>query len=345
GGYTPSDFPQSVLNQEQLDTVVGQRHREIEDVYRLSPMQEGLLFHALYAPQSAVYFEQVSCRLEGQLAVESFRRAWAAVIGRHSVLRSRFVWEGVGQAVQVVEREVELPWVEEDWRGLSGAEQEQRLGVELERDRAAGFELGKAPLMRVTLLRLGAESYELIWSHHHLVLDGWSLPVLLKEVTAYYEGYSRGEEVELGRSRSYGEYIRWVRGQDLGAAEVYWREQLRGFSAATRLGIETEREAEQSGGEYGEELISLPESLSARLQQWGRTEQVTLSAIIQGAWGVLLSRYSGESDVVFGATVSGRPAELAGVETMVGLFINTLPVRVRLHGEQSVKDWLRQLQA
>jgi amino acid adenylation domain-containing protein/FkbM family methyltransferase len=173
------------------------------------------------------------------------------------------------------------------------------------------------------------------------VLDGWSLPVLLKEVTAYYEGYCRGEEVELGRSRSYGEYIRWVRSQDLGAAERYWREQLRGFSAATRLGIETGSDAE----EYREQQLSVAAETSSRLQQLSREQQVTLNTIVQGAWGVLLSRYSGESDVVFGATVSGRPAELAGVETMIGVFINTLPVRVRVAGEQAVGDWLRQLQA
>jgi non-ribosomal peptide synthase protein (TIGR01720 family) len=329
GGYTPSDFPQSALTQEQLDAVVGARPEAVEDIYVLSPMQEGLLFHALYAPQSAVYFEQMSCRLEGQLETGSFRRAWEAVTKRHSVLRSRFVWEGLRQPVQVVERAVELPWREEDWRELTAREQEEQLEAELERDRAAGFELGQAPLMRVTLLRLGAESYELIWSHHHLVLDGWSLPVLLKEVTAYYEGYCRGEEVELGRSRSYGEYIRWMRQQDLGAAERYWREQLRGFAATTMLGIEASG-ATGNAEEYEQQWLNIATETNSLLQQLSRAGQVTLNTIVQGAWGVLLSRYSGDSDVVFGATVSGRPAELAGVETMVGVFINTLPVRVRL---------------
>ena len=182
-------------------------------------------------------------------------------------------------------------------------------------------------------------TYQFVWSFHHLLLDGWSTPLVIKEVFTFYEGLSQGRTVELGAVRPYREYIGWLRGQDMGAAEQFWRELLKGFSVPTALGIERRIEAQEKSEvtreRYVEHEVRLTAEATAELQQLARTQQVTLNTVVQGAWALLLSRYSGSEDVVFGATVSGRPASLAGVEEMVGLFINTLPVRVQVKSEET----------
>jgi amino acid adenylation domain-containing protein len=317
----------------------------IEDIYNLSPLQQGLLFHTLHAPESGVYFEQFSWVLGGDLEIGSFEWAWQQVLERHPSLRTAFYWEELSEPLQVVHRQVELPWVEEDWRGLSPSEQQGRFEAFLEVDRVRGFELGQAPLMRCALLRVAEDAYQFVWSHHHLLLDGWSLPLVLKEVLAYYEAYCGGRELRLERPRPYRDYIVWLQQQDLAQAERFWREALRGLTAPTPLPI---GRSEGVGLErqpcYAERGLRVSAAVTGRLQALAREHRLTLNTLVQGAWALLLSRYSGEEEVLFGATVSGRPAELGGVEAMVGLFINTLPVRVEVPPQARLLPWLEQLQ-
>src|ERR671918_2513532 len=205
----------------------------IEDIYNLSPMQQGMLFHTLHAPDSGVYYEQVSYSLTGNLNVSAFKQAWWQVVQRHPILRTAFYWEEFNEPLQVVYRQVVLPWVEEDWRGVSPSEQQARLEAFLEADRARGFALGQAPLMRCALLRAAEERYYFVWSFHHLLLDGWSLPLVLKEVSACYEAYCGGRAISLKHPRPYRDYILWLQRQDLAQAEGFWRQALRGFTAPT----------------------------------------------------------------------------------------------------------------
>jgi amino acid adenylation domain-containing protein len=246
--------------------------------------------------------------------------------------------------LQVVQQQTALPWEEEDWRGLSHTEQRERLEALLRADRERGFELTQAPLMRMTLLRLGESEWQFVWSFHHILLDGWCTSLLLQEVFNFYEGYRQGQVVELPRTRSYRDYIGWLQQQDLTAAESYWRKRLTGFSAPTQLGIETVDFSEETRG-YGQQTLELSKEATRPLEALAREQQVTLNTVVQGAWAVLMSRYSGERDVVYGVTVSGRPAELAGVEQMVGLFINTLPLRVKVESGAELGPWLQRLQA
>ncbi|HEX2094716.1 MAG TPA: amino acid adenylation domain-containing protein, partial [Longimicrobiaceae bacterium] len=343
GGYTPSDFPLAALGQEALDRLLGSE-RGVEDVYPLTPMQQGMLFHALYAPNSGIYVGHLALVLEGTLDAGALERAWQGGVGRHAALRASFAWEGLEQPVQVIRRAVEVPFRWEDWRGRSAAEQEAALGRYLEEDRRAGFELGRAPLMRVALFRTGEREHWLVWTHHHLILDGWSLPVLFRDVLALYEAYRRGEAPQVGEGRPYGEYVAWLGRQDLGRAEAYWREALAGFTAPTPLPLRPAVAKDSGSQGHGEAWLSLGTRATTALQGQGRRWGVTMNTLVQGAWALLLARYSDEDDVVFGTTVSGRPAELAGVEEMVGLFINTLPVRVRVEEGASLRDWLRELQ-
>jgi surfactin family lipopeptide synthetase C len=322
--------------------------KNIEAFYPLSPMQQGMLFHTLLAPESGMYFQQWNCKLHGNLNADVLQQAWQEVVNRHSVLRTFFVWQDLKEPVQIVRQHVSLPWLSLDWRALAPDVQQQQLTEFLAADHARGFDLQHAPLMRLTLIRMDDETYHFVWSFHHLLLDGWSTPLVIKEVFTFYEGLSAGRAVELGAVRPYREYIRWLRGQEMGAAEQFWREMLKGFSVPTALGIERNTEgqegSENAQGRYVEHQVSLTAEATAELQRLAREQQVTLNTVVQGAWALLLSRYSGNDDVVFGATVSGRPASLAGVEEMVGLFINSLPVRVEVRRVEGVGGYLRRLQ-
>jgi len=317
----------------------------IEDVYPLSPMQQGMLFHSLYAPDSGVYVEQVSSTLHGDLNIQAFERAWQHVVNRHAILRTAFVWEGLDEPLQVVHQQVQLPLEQFDWRTLSHAEQEAKLEAFLQTEQRRGFELSQAPLMRLAIMQLADDTYQFVWSHHHLLLDGWCLPLLLREVLAFYQAYHQGQPVQLERSRPYRDYIAWLQQQDMSRAEAFWRKTLEGFTAPTPL--PGQRVPGSSGPQpdgYHTAHLKLSGESTAALQSLARQQQLTLNTLVQGAWALLLHRYSGEAEVVFGATVSGRPPDLAGAEMMLGLFINTLPVRVAVMPHMPLLSWLKALQ-
>ncbi|WP_437688559.1 amino acid adenylation domain-containing protein [Sorangium sp. So ce176] len=348
GGTTPSDFPLARLDQARLDRLLG-AGRDVEDVYPLSPLQQGLLFHSLWEPGSGVYVEQVTCRLEGALDVDAFRRAWEAVVQHHGVLRSTFVWEGADEPLQVVRRGGAVEAVEielEDLRGAGAEEQQARMAARTDADRARGFDLARGPLMRVSLLRLGEEAYHVLWSHHHLLLDGWAASLVLRDAFTAYDALRSGRPAALSARRRYREYVAWLRERDGSAEAPFWRGALSGFSAATPLPLDSAtREASADGARgYGAKIVALSESATARLQRFAQQHRVTTSTLVQAAWALLLSRAARSDDVLFGITVAGRSAPLAGIEAMVGLFINTLPLRVAVPQAATVARWLRDLQ-
>ncbi|MCP4659863.1 MAG: amino acid adenylation domain-containing protein, partial [bacterium] len=344
-GYTPSDFPLAGLAPEQLDQWVG-TDRNVEDVYPLSPMQEGMLFHSLLAPDSAVYFEQWSWTLQGELDVEAFRGAWRRLLERHPVLRTAFAWQGLARPLQIVRRQVALPWKELDAQAQAG-EQEMSMETLLAEDRRRGFTLKLAPLTRLILVRLDEGSYRLIWSVHHLLLDGWSISLIFEELFTFYHALCGGRPAERERPRPYRDYIAWIAQQDPKRAERFWRRTLAGFRTPTPLLMATTPGPCEGNGavpEYDHQPLRLPAEATEALQYFARQHRLTLNTLMQGAWALLLARMSGEGDVVFGATISGRPESLPGSESMVGLLINTLPVRVRLAPQEPLLPWLQELQ-
>jgi amino acid adenylation domain-containing protein len=228
---------------------------------------------------------------------------------------------------------------------VSADEQERQLEAFLGEDRAQGFELSKAPLMRPTLVQLAEDAYQFVWSLHHLLLDGWSLPLFLQEVFQMYDAFCARRELHLDVSRPYGDYIAWLQRQDLAQAEAFWRQTLKGFTAPTVLNIGQDHSSSSSkGAGYAEQTMWLSTAATSALRALAQQHQLTLNTLVQGAWAVLLSRYSVQEDVVFGATVTGRPTDLAGSGSMIGLFINTLPVRVRVCSEALLLPWLQELQ-
>jgi amino acid adenylation domain-containing protein/non-ribosomal peptide synthase protein (TIGR01720 family) len=345
GGHTPSDFPLARLKQTQLDELL-QTRKGVADLFHLSPMQQGMLFHSLYTPNTDVYIGQFSCALQGDLDADALAAAWQQTIDRHEVLRSSFVWEKLDEPLQLIHTDVSVPLEQYDWRGRAGDEQAGRWEAFLAGERRRGFNLSTPPLMRLALVRLGRDAYRFVWTHHHLLLDGWSGALLLREVFDAYEALRRGERVRGERRRPFRDYIAWLDRQNLSKAEAFWRENLKGFDAPTPLVIDSTN-AETGGGTegLGERRVELSEEATGRLQSLARKHGLTLNTILVGAWALLLNRYSQEESVVFGATVAGRPASMPGVETMVGLLINTLPVRVRIREKAELPAWLKVLQA
>lgn len=338
GGYTPADFPLVKLNQVTLDNLIGSDYRRIEDIYPLSPLQQGLLFHTLYAPESQMYFEQWSCSLYGNLNLAALQQAWQEVIQRHPVLRTAFNWQNLDEPVQIVRRQVKLPWQQYDWRGLSPSEQSQQLEKFLESDRHISFNLAVAPVMRLTLIQVTDHTHYFIWSHHHILMDGWAAALLLKEVFELYQTHSH----TLPTARTYRNYIAWLQKQNMQPAEAFWRGMLQGFTAPTP--VLPKYQTSNPDGSYKLQEIRLSTTTSNALQALARQHQITLNTLIQGTWALLLSHYSGELDVVFGSTVSGRPTTLECAESIVGLFINTLPVRVQLKADELFLSCLQQVQ-
>ena len=337
-------FPWPSIDQQTLDRILG-NGRTAEDLYPLSASQQGLLFHTLYSPRSEVYFEQLDCALSGDLNVGAFKQAWQQVVNRHPALRTAFLWQGLDKPLQIVLREIPLRFTDLDWRDVSPAEQERRLQAMTKADRALGFELDQAPLMRLLLIHTGENAWRFVWSYHHLLMDGWSKSTVLKEVLALYEAACRGEICSLEQPRPYRDYIAWLQQQDMAGAEAFWRQRLSGFTRPTHLTVQkTQAQPFEQEDVYDEVRLGLSRIQTEALRSLARQNHLTLNTLIQGAWALILNRYSGDEDVVFGATISGRPEELHGIESMVGLFINTLPVRVQVRSEELLIPWLQELQ-
>ena len=321
--------------------------KNISSIYPLSPMQQGMLFHSLYAPESRVYFEQMTLNLRGNINVATFEKAWQKIVDRHSILRTFFVWENRHTSLQIVLKEINLPWINLDWRELSHLCQKQQLKQLLQTQKEQGFNLSQAPLMRCTLVRLGEDNYNFIWNHHHILMDGWCLPILLKEALSIYKAQLVGETCQLPKPRPYQDYIAWLNSQDKPAAIEFWKKTLQGFSVPTPLVVNKTqflKDQKYTTADYQEITSTFSPESTQKLLHIAQQYHVTLSTVVQAAWALLLSRYSGEKDVVFGVTVSGRSPSFSGIENMVGLFINTLPLRVEVSTQEQLIPWLQKIQ-
>ncbi|MFL6285810.1 MAG: condensation domain-containing protein, partial [Pyrinomonadaceae bacterium] len=318
--------------------------KNVEDIFPLSPLQQGILFHTLYDPKGGAYVEQFSYTLEGEVDAVALRAAWEQASERHPILRTAFVWEGLDEPLQVVRKRCALPWEEHDWRGVVPAEQQRQLAALLDADRARGFVLTKAPLVRLTLVRLAADRSLLVTTFDHMLLDGWSVALLTDEVFGAYRSRNSASPAQFTPARPYRDYIAWLRRQDKTAARRYWQQSLSGFTSPTQLPCAGTTGA-GAHGSYARLDTRLGVEQTSVLREMARRHRLTLNTVVQGAWALLLMRHAGVSDVTFGAVVSGRPAALEGAESMVGLFINTLPVRARAEGDEVAAEWLNRLQS
>jgi len=314
--------------------------RNVEDIYPLSPLQQGILFHSVYS-EGAAYQEQFPLLLLGELDVDALERAFRGVVARHGALRTGFAWEGVPQPLQFVLRQAQPAFDRLDWSG-AGDGWRARFDALMDADLRRGHDLKRPPLVRMTVARVDARRHVMLLSMHHAVIDGWSLPLVVGELDALYHAERAGRPADLPPAPRYRDYVQWLMGRDAAAAEAFWRGALAGFRRATPLPLD--RGPQAAGDQRVKETVAVDAALIERAQAFARAQGVTLNTLAQAAWALLLARHAGDEDVVFGATVSGRPPEIAGVERTVGLFINTVPVRVRFDESASVGEWLRGIQ-
>nr|WP_225732372.1 non-ribosomal peptide synthetase [Nocardia sp. JCM 34519.1] len=346
GGFTPSDFPLVRLAQSDIDRFA-RIYPGLSDVWPLTPLQSGMLFHALLADTSVdMYTTQFVLDLGGEVDARRLREAAQAVLDRHDNLRVAFAADADGNPVQVVQDSVEVPWRQIDLNNLDPAEVAAELASIKAADLAEHFDMSAAPLLRFALIRsgiddAGAARYHLLVTSHHILIDGWSMPLLMKDLlTCYAVG---GKSRRLPRVPSYRDYLAWLAEQDVEAARAAWRRSLDGITEPTPLApVDPGREIASGVGEVG---FALAQADTTALTRLAAGLGVTANTVVQAAWGLLIGRCTDRDDIVFGATVSGRPPQLDGVESMVGLFLNAIPVRVRLGATDTLGGLLRQLQA
>ena len=349
--YTPSDYGLGAeITYTELDSFMERTYQgkqvkyQIEGLYRLSGLQQGMLFHSLYDDLGS-YIEQFSCDLVG-VNVEALVASWSAVISRHSILRSAFYYDSFSVPVQCVFRESELPLEELDYRGMDEATQKAALDAYEASDRARGFDFKSAPLMRLVLIRLGEERYRMLWTFHHILFDGWSMQVLIEEFLRTYELLISGQRPAIVPEDRYEDYIRYLERRDKEAEEQYWRNYLKDISQGTLMPfIRNGSERTKGGEEYGSLLLKLDEATTARIQRYAQSHRLTVNTLMQGVWALLLHKYTGNREVLYGVVVSGRPDELPEVERRVGMYINTVLLKAEFGEDQATVDWLQGLQA
>ncbi len=340
GGLTPSDLPLVAVSQTEIDRWE-HRYPAVRDVWSLSPLQAGLLFHArLVADGVDVYTAQLRMDLVGRVDAARLRSALDAVVERHANLRTAFVYDNSGAPAQLVLERGEVPWNEVDLRQLPAVQRDQELCRILDVDRTTRFELDRPPLLRATLVRLDADRYAFAVTNHHIVLDGWSMPLLVRELLVRYAAGDTAAAVP--EPRPYRDFLQWLAARDTARSRQAWRTALDGIAEPTLLGGATA----DAGSDDAPIEIDVPAapSLIDTVTDLAHTLGVTVNTVVQAAWGILLSRSTSRSDVVFGATVSGRPPQLEGVEETLGLFINTIPVRLRTDPTEPIGALLSRLQ-
>jgi hypothetical protein len=317
----------------------------IEDIYELTPVQKGILFHCLYSEQSALYFFQHIFTLRGNPDIDAFEKAWQLVVDRHTILRTGFYWKEAETPLQVVYKQVKVPLNQHDWRNLEPVEQKKQLESFILSDRKQGFDFSQPCLMRQTLIRLADDYYQFIWSYHFIIIDGWTGPLIIQDFVQIYKALSQNKEISLAPTRPFRDYVDWLQQQDISRAEIFWRQALQGVKAPTPLTyIEKMDQLSTQEERYDEERIKLSSTSTQAIQSLAIQHRLTLATIVNGIWVILLNRYTRRNNILYGCTVTGRPVDLEGAESMVGMFVNTLPIYVQIDIEQPLLSWLQHLQ-
>ncbi|MCO7227535.1 non-ribosomal peptide synthetase, partial [Pleionea sp. CnH1-48] len=333
GSYTPSDFPLAQASREDLE--LWSIDSKVSDLYPATEMQQGLLFHSMLAAGS--YTVQTLFNIK-HLDVENFKSAWGNVIEQHAIFRTGFVGLEQGNAHQKVYLSASMPWQIFDISTLPESEQQAHIHDYRQADGDKAFRLDEAPLMRMTLFKISDNEHALLWSRHHALLDAWCTTKVVDDVFKAYASQEKGEEP----AATYREYVEWLQQRNWNEADEYWKKQLSTLNGMTSLPFYAQNPRQDNVGKL-ELDMTLNEQQTQQVLEFVRSQRVTTNVLVQAAWALLLARYSNESTVAFGATTSGRPADLRGVEDIVGIFINTVPVVIDVESHDSVGHWLRQL--
>ncbi|WP_223530286.1 non-ribosomal peptide synthetase [Pseudomonas sp. GL-R-19] len=346
GGLTPSDFPLANLSQAQLDALPVPA-AVIEDVYPLTPMQEGMLLHTLLEPGTGLYYMQDRYRINSELDPQRFAQAWQAVIARHEALRASFCWNVGQEMLQVIHKPGCTPIEYLDWSDIAEAEQEPKLQTLLKTEREAGFDLLNQAPFHLRLIRVGAARYWFMMSNHHILIDAWCRSLLMNDFFEIYSALGEGREVQLAVPPRYRDYIGWLQHRSLAEARQWWKSNLQGFERSTPIPSDRpllrEHAGDSGGMIVGDCYTRLDARDGAQLRELAQAHQLTINTFAQAAWALVLRRLSGDRDVLFGVTVAGRPVDMPQMQRTVGLFINSIALRVKMpeDGQRcSVRQWL-----
>lgn len=341
------DYPKADFNSSEYNVLRSQNLKNaidivnVDDIYLLSPMQQGLLFHTVLSPDSGQYTQQYSCKLYGKLDLEAFEGAWRTVIERHRMLRTSFAWKGLEQPRQIVHKKLDFNVLVQDVYGMKKDEEEEFRTSFLKNDLEQGYCLESAPLMRVSLFRLDESEYFFVWSHHHIILDGWSQSLLLDEVFQFYNILSKGKALKLNPAVQFDQYISWLQTKDINQAKQFWQDYFEGYEPQGFI-RNNMRQAEASEP-YKALKYELSTDLSKNLNDFVKKYKITQNTVFQAIWALVVSRYSNSKDIVFGVTVSGRSVDVNGINGAIGLFINTLPLRIKVDASLDVLQWLQNI--
>ncbi|MBX3316490.1 MAG: amino acid adenylation domain-containing protein [Phycisphaeraceae bacterium] len=325
--------------------------RNIEDIYPATPMQEAMLFDALYGAGGAANLEQFTFLIRGPLDAGAYREAWRRVVHRHQALRARFAWPEGERPLQAIAREVDLPWAEEDWTGLSAEAARARLDAFLLSDRRRFFDVSKAPLMRFVLVRLGPDLHRLVWTFHHILVDAWSVSIILGDVDKNYAAVRRGGPDGLPPAKRLRDVVAWIAAKEAdaasnAAAKAHFASSLSGYDTLTPLPFRrSEQEAAGRSGELVTSSVSVTGDAYESLKAAARAMRVTIGTLVLGAWGLVMARHAMSAEPVFGMTVSARPVDVPDVDAVVGLVMNALPIRARYKPDTTVADYLQSIQS
>ena len=323
------------------------KESNIQDIYTLTPMQEGMMYHAMLETTSAAYFEQRFYRLHGELDVDTVKKSLNELFKRYDILRTAFINQEADRPVQVVLKQREAGFGYEDMRPLvaEGQDKEELIETLKQKDRQQLFDLGKDPLMRATIIQAADDEYELLWSHHHILTDGWCTEILVMEFWEIYQSFMENRPYQLPEVKQFRTYINWLKKQDKEKLKEYWKNYLDDYEEAVRVPRLNDFTFTGDGTFKDESVyLQLDKEKTTAFNQLAARNQVTPNVISQSLWSILLGKYNNKTDVVFGAVVSGRPSEIPDVEMMVGLFINTIPVRIRLEGKMPFQQLVRHVQ-
>ncbi|MFK8103148.1 MAG: non-ribosomal peptide synthase/polyketide synthase [Saprospiraceae bacterium] len=331
--------------QRATDSVTQLNLKDVSAIYELSPLQQGMLFHGLYDSKSSAYTEHFNFNFPEGLDIPAFKASWEYVLKNHSILRSSFIYDQLSIPVQCVFNKVVLPFEVIDYSNFEGEALTQKLDTFVKADLEKGFDFKEAPLMRITLIKTDDQAYKMIWAHHHILWDGWSVPIMMDEMLSAYEALLGGKEPEAIEEDHYEDYIKYINAKDKFKEEQFWKTYMQGFETPSLLPFIGNTPERNKGGKNTEEInLILDKNYTEKLKQYAQKNHLTTNTVIQGVWSFLLSKYTGNQDTTFGAIVSGRPTDLAGAEQKVGLYINTLPLRSTMKEGQSVTEWLTELQ-
>jgi len=315
--------------------------KNIKNIYALTPMQEGILFQSLYDPESLSYFEQFNFHISGELNIPVFEETWNELMNRHDILRTIFVYKNVPQPLQIVLKKRKIDFVFEDISVLSTEEQDDHCQKYQDKDKLNPFDLSKDVLIRLAVFKLNDTSFNSTWTLHHILLDGWSCGILYEEMMRIYSSLIQGKKTKLPPAVPFSSYIRWLKKQDSKAAKDYWKNYLIDYQKLTTIPRITEKQRQDFIDKN--DAFDLNESITLALEETASKNHVTMNTVLQTVWAILLNKYNAIDDIIFGATVSGRPAEINGIEQMVGLFINAIPVRIKMDGKQRFNELLKKV--